>query len=344
MVATSGAGGAGSGSSAKTTKSANKTATKASGAGTKTKKATPAAAAAAAARRKKAVPKSTNVSSNQVTWNAARASQMDLAQQRNEAAARLSDPLWYRIEDVLLANSGGHGASTLMAESVSVLPEQVSVVEAALSHNHMTRSDVTPQAFACLLEQSRRHALELLADAQDYASAAGRNEITRADLLFASEMRRDHPLTVMTQLPKLNLKAREINRIPLPPIPTTCYSGVLLPPPHSQLTARTYDVVSGAQVSQKMIQAPPSAPNKTGSASTSNNKSSKPSYGAGRGRQIPIVLKKDGGDDYDGGGGVPTPMDTLGSTSAPTPASSPPKGSAPLSTSGSGSSPKTNRP
>jgi histone H3/H4 len=175
--------------------------------------------------------------------------------------------------------------------ATKVLPEQVQIVEAALSNNNMTRSDVTPQAFCVLLEQARRYASELIADAQDYAICASRSEIAKADLELASQMRPDHPTAVTTQLPKLNLLAQQINRIPLPPIPTQCYSGVLLPPKRHQLTARTYDVVSGAQVAQRMVQPKPSIATKR-SSSASVKAMSKPSYGAARGRQISIALKE----------------------------------------------------
>lgn len=233
---------------------------------------------------------------------------MELAGQRSAAAARLSDPLWFRVEDVLPATT----EDTAMAMAAAkILPEQVQIVEAALANNNMTRADVTPQAFCVLLEQARRYALELIADAQDYAVCAGHSEMTKADFELASQMRPDHPISVTTQLPKLNLLAQQINRVPLPPIPTQCYSGILLPPKRHQLTARTFDVVSGAQVAKKMVQGKPLIATKkvpsmstttTTSATTSNNTaannntttektSPKPSYGAARGRQIPIHLK-----------------------------------------------------
>lgn len=262
------------------TKSSTKSAAKASGAGTKAKKST-------SARRKKTT-KSSSATANQATYNAARSAHMELAGQRSAAAARLSDPLWYRVEDVLPAAT----EETAMALTApKVLPEQVQIVEAALSKNSLSRADVTPQAFCVLLEQARRHALELIAHAQDYAVAAGRTEIAKADFELASSMRSDHPISSSTQVPKLDLLAQQINRIPLPPIPTQCYSGVLLPPKRHQLTARTFDVVSGAQVAQKMVQLPP--PVATRRISSSSTKSPpKPSYGAARGRQIPIQLKE----------------------------------------------------
>jgi hypothetical protein len=131
-------------------------------------------------------------------------------------------------------------------------------------------------------------------------------------IALANEFRPDHPTSISTQLPKLNLLAQSINRIPLPPIPTQCYSGVLLPSKRYQITARTFDVVTSAQTAQRMVQAVPTASQQTKVSSNSNNQSSrrgsstnssskksttkkvKPSYGAARGRQISINLKGDG--------------------------------------------------
>jgi histone H3/H4 len=207
---------------------------------------------------------------------------MELASQRNKAAARRSDPLWYRDEDVLPSAA----EETPMAEHGKILPEQIQIVDIALSHNNLTRSDVTPQAYYCLLEQARRFALEIITDSQDYAYVASRTEISKADLELANSYRPDHPIALTAQLPKLNLLAQQVNRVPLPPIPTQCYSGVLLPPKAHQLTARTFDVVSGAQVAKKMVQPTPSLPSKRGSSK------SKPSYGASRGRQISVNVQK----------------------------------------------------
>jgi hypothetical protein len=73
-----------------------------------------------------------------------------------------------------------------------------------------------------------------------------------------------------------------------------------------QLTARTFDVISGAQVAQRMVAAPPAA-------STSKSTTiTKPSYGASRGRQIPIQLNN--GDSSVTG----APQNTV-SSSAPLP-------------------------
>jgi hypothetical protein len=135
-----------------------------------------------------------------------------------------------------------------------------------------------------------------LTDSQDYAFVAGRTEIARADLLLSNEFRPDHPISVSTQLPKLNLLAQTINREPLPPIPTHCYSGILLPPKNHQLTARTFDVVTSAETSRRMIQAAPPPPHKLKvgkkkQSAVGKDDKHKPSYGAARGRQISVNLK-----------------------------------------------------
>lgn len=279
------------------TKNSTKTVTKATGAGTKAKK---------PVRKKKASSKATGSPGSSQLYAASRAAQLDLASQRNAAAARRSDPLWYQLEDYVLPSVADE---TVMAEgsAAKILPEQTHIVEAALDKNGLTRADVTPQAFACLLEQSRRYAIDILSDSQDYAFVANRTEITKADLTLANEFRPDHPTSITTQLPKLNLLAQTINRVPLPPIPTHCYSGVLLPSKRYQLTARTFDVVTSAQTAQRMVQAVPALPPKSKSSSSSSHGSKKgtsqssskkstkkaPSYGASRGRQIAIHLKGD---------------------------------------------------
>lgn len=285
-----------------------------SGAGSKKKKATKATGATkkkSTSRRKKATSKAAVAATNQQIWSDGAKAQQDLAQQRADAAARRADPLWYRIEDVLPAVT--KDASKIMvggdsrSSSGRLLPEQVQLVESALHLNGLDRADVTPQAMACLLEQARRYAQELVQDAQDYSYAASRAEIKRDDLILASEMRADHPTSVQAQLPKLNLIAQQVNGVPLPPIPSQCYTGVLLPPKKDQLTARTFDICLSAQTAQKMVQKAPAAPNKNKKRqSSASSRQQQPGYGAARGRQIPISLK----NKQQPGGGGPTPMDT----------------------------------
>ena len=248
-------------------------------------------------RRKKppsTAPTKTAALSSVSLYTTAKTAQQDLANQTALAAARKSDPLWYRTEEALASVSG----DSVMAPGV--LADQIEIVEAALSQNHLSRADVTPQAYACLLEQARRHALELIADAQDYAYSANRQDVTRADLLLAAEFRPDQPCFATHALHhKMVLVSHQVNRKPLPPIPVHCYSGIVLPPEEHQLTARTFDIVTGAQVAQRMVGQLPTLVKPTANG---------PSYGASRGRQIPISLKQEHGV---------VPMDmTLSSTTA----------------------------
>ena len=109
-----------------------------------------------------------------------------------------------------------------------------------------------------------RHALELISDAQDYAGHCSRNDVTSADLKLAAEFRDDFGgpaenaaggCTGASHLPppeQIAIIAEEVNRIPLPPVPTSCYNGIVLPAPEHQLTARTFDVVTSARVAQKI--------------------------------------------------------------------------------------------
>jgi len=138
------------------------------------------------------------------------------------------------------------------------LMDDVTIIENALKANGLSRADVTPKAYACFLEQARRYALELLADAQDYAIHAQRNTLPTLlpeDLHLAAQLRGDlHGIpSSLPNFEELSEFASEVNRVPLPSIPTNCYDGVVLPPVEQQLTARTFDVVNGARVVQRMM-------------------------------------------------------------------------------------------
>jgi histone H3/H4 len=292
--------------------------------------------------------------------------QLNLAKQRSQAALRRLDPFWYKIEDVLAASSAA--AASIQQDSVAMskssglsstfLPEQVAIVERALGHASLTTAQVTPQAMACLVEQARRFAQELVASAQDYAYTAGRPEVAVADLVLAQELSASAFTSsssaalssfgittssmVATQLPKLNLVAQQVNRNPLPPIPTHCYTGVVLPSKPHALTARTWDVVSAAHTRQKMVQPFPSAPTSNSSVAAAapqqqqQQQTNVPGYGAARSRvQIPIVLKPQSSAtsgtpsssstptarQAPSGGGGAQPMDTSPATTTTTPSS-----------------------
>jgi hypothetical protein len=262
-----------------------------------------------ARKKTTAVSKKESVSAETI-YADANAAQTDLLQQRSLAAARRSDPLWYRIEDCycLPGSSSLTDGSSLNAE---IFPEQFEIVENALMHCGLSRADVTPQAMACLLEQTRRHAYSLEMAAHEFAAYANHNNPYpgAADYKLAVEMG-PQKAAVSAQLIRLNLAARKINRSVLPAIPHRCHTGVvLLPSQPNALTARTFDIVSAGTVSGKMVTrfpessaaVPPTASTaaQSGTTSTSNKKqrtsgptsssTTKP-YGAKTGRQIPIKL------------------------------------------------------
>lgn len=209
--------------------------------------------------------------------------------------------------------------------SSSLLLDDVAIVDNSLRANGLARHDVTPKAYACLLEQARRFALELLTNAHDYAIHAERSNprgegnsvplllVHPSDILLAAEMLEDgaagggvHGVSsTLPDVEQISELAQTVNRVPLPPIPANCYDGVVLPPVEEQLTARTYDVVDGARVVQRMMRggdAPMivsdyysgglSSPPATNNAAEGAKKKTVPgSYGAVRGRQIAVCIK-----------------------------------------------------
>jgi hypothetical protein len=244
-------------------------------------------------RKKKPVSKPPG-STRQAMFHDARQARSNLHYHRSLVTGMAVDPLWlYRVEDVLPALTEPNA----MVSKTSVLPEQVHVIESSMRHAGLQKSDVTPQAIACLLEQARRYALELLTDAQDYGHAAhSSQEITVADLLLATEMRVDHPVEISLQLPRLNVAAARTNAAPLPSLPSQCFSGLILPPQDCQVTSRSFDLIHAGQVARKMVQETPKYHVKSnaqvpGSDTAVAGVGVASLYGASRGRQIPIKLK-----------------------------------------------------
>ena len=199
------------------------------------------------------------------------------------------------------------------SSSSGFLMDDVSIIDKSLHSAGLTRSHLTPRAYACLLEQARRYTLELLADAQDYALHAQRGSsnggdsssmiatLQPSDLLLAVEMREDTN-GVSSTLPRVEdvqYVAEEVNRVPLPSIPRECYGGVVLPPVEEQLTARTFDVVNGARVVQRMMRggdypmglSEVGNLGKKGGGGGGGGRRKTGSYGAATGRQISVNLK-----------------------------------------------------
>jgi histone H3/H4 len=229
--------------------------------------------------------------------------------------------------DTAAANTSQQPSLTPSSTS-GFLVDDITIIDKSLTKAGLTRSHLTPRAYACLLEQARRYTLELLADAQDYALHAQRDSIASlqpSDLLLAVEMREDSN-GVASTLPRVEdvvYVAEEVNRVPLPSIPRDCYGGVRLPPVEEQLTARTFDVVNGARVVQKMMRGgdypmglsevgnlgKKGGGGGSGGGGSGGRKTG--SYGAAVGRQIAVHLKsgKGGSDEKSkaGGGGASAP-------------------------------------
>ncbi|KAK1739340.1 transcription initiation factor TFIID subunit 9 [Skeletonema marinoi] len=205
--------------------------------------------------------------------------------------------------------------SSSSSSSSGFLMDDVSIIDKSLHSAGLTRSHLTPRAYACLLEQARRYTLELLADAQDYAlhaqrSGSGDNSsmiaaLQPSDLLLAVEMRED-----------TNVCGRGGESGTVAKYTEECYGGVVLPPVEEQLTARTFDVVNGARVVQRMMRGGdyPMGLSEVGNLGKKGGGSGgrkTGSYGAATGRQISVNLKsgkvideksKSGGSSVVGGG------------------------------------------
>lgn len=130
-------------------------------------------------------------------------------------------------------------------QSPSFLENDVEIVRNALHKNGLTMSGVTIEAFECLLEEARKYAMELITDASDYAMHShGTESISPADLLLAKDMKdEERNINGQCNLDALAAIAHETNRIPLPPIPSDCFNGVVLPPIEYTLLGRSFDVV-----------------------------------------------------------------------------------------------------
>ena len=168
-------------------------------------------------------------------------------------------------------------------ESPSFLDQDVEIVNRALQNNGLSMEDVTAEGFACLLEQARKYAMELITDAGDYAvHSHGNHNITPEDLKLAKDMQNDFDEDNMDAFAKI---AHETNRRVLPPIPDHSYNGIVLPEAEYTLLGRAFDVVCRKEEQVE---------NETSGINSFQKKDEKtiPSYGARRGlKQVQISLK-----------------------------------------------------
>ena len=242
-----------------------------------------------------------------------------------EGFAGIGGKSWMEAVNASSIKEKNHNSSK-SNNNKSFLMDDISIIENALKSNGLSHSDITPKAYSCLLEQARRYALELIANSQDYAIHAQRSSISQllpCDLLLAVELSEDGKSSddnnlgggingVASTLPspsEISDLANIVNAVPLPTIPNNCYNGVALPPVKEQLTARTYDVVNGARVSQRMMKGGdlPFDTIDHGDYSSGGGlikkKNKGGSYGAGLGRQIAVHIKDKDGNVVSSGGG-----------------------------------------
>ena len=219
-------------------------------------------------------------------------------QQQKDAA--FHDAAW-------LSNIPSQKHHPLNTYSPSFLEQDLEIVQRALKANGLSTSDVTAQAYGCLLESARKFALELIDDAAEYSMLSSADEITPADLKFAAEEnQKDNLVNSAENLDLLTHIADETNRSALPPIPNECYNGIVLPPPEHNLLGRTFDIVSHSIIIEKQANDYISHGTKNQGGNDQiagknddeaikinvkkNKRKTTPSYGASRGPQIEIKL------------------------------------------------------
>ena len=228
------------------------------------------------------------------------------------------------IPPLLSERSSNSSSETDTALSWLVREEVKIIQQAALKNGLSLEHNISVEALGCLLEQARKYTLEILSDAHDFAlhrkqkSKISLQAITPADITLALEFRADADATAVTTVPcsSVQIVADDVNRIPLPPIPSHNYNGVVLPEQAHQLTAMTFDVVSSKRTKDRMAVGgkPLSSTSvesflanvdsilmpsdgvekkkkKNETTTTTTNKSTSTSYGAAKGKPIPVHLK-----------------------------------------------------
>ena len=96
-----------------------------------------------------------------------------------------------------------------------------------------------------LSEYTRQFVQDILADAKDYATHAGRSEIDTMDLRLALTLLDNRTIGMDTKMKALHEAAEEINAIPLPAL--TISTGKQLALPRNDLLNRTYSLCPGKE-------------------------------------------------------------------------------------------------
>jgi len=225
-----------------------------------------------------------------------------------ERHARSHDAAWLSTSPTpfTAAAAGTDDAANIDVDSPSFLEQDIEIVHKALQNNGLEMEDITAEGFDSLLQEARKYAMELIADAGDYAMHShGSDNITSADLILAKEMQSDDldaamGLTTSDHIGSLEYMqtigkiAHETNNRVLPPIPDHCYNGVVLPEVEFTLLGRPFDVVCRAPIDTTNNQTKHSGSGTSSSMQESSNRSNNtiPSYGARRAghKQIPMNL------------------------------------------------------
>lgn len=237
-------------------------------------------------KKKKPTAKKSSAANTTAINNLARAEYKKLIAKRQ---AKLHDEAWLPVGAIPLDDN---------IKSPDFLEQDVEIVHRSLLNNGLSMEDITAEGFACLLQEARKYALELMTDASDYAvHSHGSENITPADLELAKEMREDTNFMVdnMDALAKV---AHETNRRILPPIPDHCYNGVVLPDDEFTLMGRAFDVIPKS--SGKEAISVPGSGDLNLSDKGGKDAKNMPSYGARRGhKQVQIHLKPSSNDQTD---------------------------------------------
>lgn len=102
-----------------------------------------------------------------------------------------------------------------------------------------------PTVLTALSEYARRFTSDILSDAKDYATHAGRSEIDISDLKLAITLFDSRTTGINVRTKCLHDAAEEINSRPLPPISVSTGSRLSLP--SNDLLNRAYSLVPGSE-------------------------------------------------------------------------------------------------
>lgn len=202
----------------------------------------------------------------------AAAARADIEATRQQQLAKAKDPLWFRMESIVDPT-----------KITSDTTEHISIVDSCLTRAGLSRSQITPQAAALLLEESARFTREIMENATDLSNPES-DSITKGDITLAYELFGSVSSSASTATPKMHCVASMVNRSALPTIPSG--EGIALP---LKALQRTYDLVTNVRANETQTTFPKPQHSKKRKSTTTTDS---PGYGAVRGpKQIDINLQ-----------------------------------------------------